>query len=402
MINLATLAVARDGVRSAVRPVLDRALPAVRPIVDRALGRFSAGIWPVVQSAVAAGLAWYAAMLVLGHDRPFVAAIAAVISVGAVAGQTMRRAAEWMLGVAVGLAVAGLVVAAIGTGPAQTGVMVGLAMSVALLIRGGIMFWTEVGVTAILVSGLDPTTQGVSPDRFVEALVGCGVALAVSAAFPSNPSLRVRKAARPVLGDLATVYRDVAAAFIGGDLELSQRALAEARQIDARVSQLLEELDGGYQIARYAPPRMRQLGPMSHYANTADHLDLAVRDTRVLARAAVTLVSEGRAAPGGAPGARPRCRGALRIPGQAGPAARRPPLRARGRPGGDLRSGDEQRRRDQRARRPDPGDRLRPPAGHRHGPVRSPRGAPRSLAPLGRSAYGKPYSEPRRSACRLL
>ena len=287
MVNLGTLTVARDGVLSAVGPVL-----------DRALGRFGAGIWPVVQSAVAAGLAWYAAMLVLGHERPFVAAIAAVISVGAVAGQTMRRAAEWMLGVAVGLAVAGLVVVAIGTGPAQTGVMVGLAMGVALLIRGGIMFWTEVGVTAILVSGLDPTTRGVSPDRFVEALVGCGVALAVSAAFPSNPSLRVRKAARPILGDLATVYRDVAAAFIGGDLGLSQRALAEARQIDARVSQLLEELDGGYQIARYAPPRRRQLGPMSHYANTADHLDLAVRDTRVLARAAVTLVSERRAAPG--------------------------------------------------------------------------------------------------------
>jgi uncharacterized membrane protein YccC len=287
MVNLGTLTVARDGVLSAVRPGL-----------DRALGRFSAGIWPVVQSAVAAGLAWYAAMLVLGHDRPFVAAIAAVISVGAVAGQTMRRAAEWMLGVAVGLAVAGLVILAIGTGPVQTGVMVGLAMGVALLIRGGIMFWTEVGVSAILVSGLDPTTQGVSPDRFVEALLGCGVALAVSVAFPSNPSLRVRKAARPILGDLATVYRDVAAAFIGGDLELSQRALSEARQIDARVSQLLEELDGGYQIARYAPPRMGQLGPINHYANTADHLDLAVRDTRVLARAAVTLVSEKRVAPG--------------------------------------------------------------------------------------------------------
>src|SRR3712207_2464668 len=188
MVNLGTLTVAKDGL-----------LSAVRPVVDRALGRFSAGIWPVVQSAVAAGFAWYAAMFVFGHDRAFVAAIAAVISVGAVAGQTMRRAAEWMLGVAVGLAVAGLVVAAIGTGPAQTGVMVGLAMGVALLIRGGIMFWTEVGVTAILVSGLDPTTRGVSPDRFVEALVGCGVALAVCAAFPSNPSLRVRKAARPVL-----------------------------------------------------------------------------------------------------------------------------------------------------------------------------------------------------------
>jgi len=287
MVNLGMVSVARDGVLSAVRPVL-----------DRALGRFSAGIWPVVQSALAAGLAWYATTLLLGDDRPFVAAIAAVISVGAVAGQTMRRAAEWMLGVAVGLAVAGLVVLAIGTGPVQTGVMVGLAMGVALLIRGGIMFWTEVGVSAILVSGLDPTTQGVSPDRFVEALLGCGVALAVTAVFPSNPSLRVKKATRPILGDLATVYRDVAAAFIGGDLELSQRALSEARQIDSRVSQLLEELDGGYQIARYAPPRRRHLGPMGYHANTAGHLDLAVRDTRVLARAAVTLVSEKRATPG--------------------------------------------------------------------------------------------------------
>lgn len=287
MVNLGMVSVARDGVLSAVRPVL-----------DRALGRFSAGIWPVVQSALAAGLAWYATTLLLGDDRPFVAAIAAVISVGAVAGQTMRRAAEWMLGVAVGLAVAGLVILAIGTGPVQTGVMVGLAMGVALLIRGGIMFWTEVGVSAILVSGLDPTTQGVSPDRFVEALLGCGVALAVTAVFPSNPSLRVKKAARPILGDLATVYRDVAAAFIGGDLELSQRALSEARQIDSRVSQLLEELDGGYQIARYAPPRRRHLGPMGYHANTAGHLDLAVRDTRVLARAAVTLVSEKRATPG--------------------------------------------------------------------------------------------------------
>src|SRR3712207_9085783 len=61
---------------------------------------------------------------------------------------------------------------AIGTGPIQTGVIVGLAMSVALLIRGGIMFWTEAGVSALLVAGLDPTTSGVSPDRFLEALIG--------------------------------------------------------------------------------------------------------------------------------------------------------------------------------------------------------------------------------------
>jgi uncharacterized membrane protein YgaE (UPF0421/DUF939 family) len=288
------LAVARQRGFTAVRD-------KVSANTERAFGRLRAGSWPVVQTAIAAALAWSAAVVVLGHDRPFVAAIAAVISVGAVAGQTMKRAAEWILGVAVGLTVADLIMMAIGTGPIQTGVMVGLAMFAALLIRGGIMFWTEAGVSAILVAGLDPTTSGVSPDRFLEALVGGGVALAVSMALPSNPSTRARQAARPVLEDLATALRDSAAALIGGDLELAERGLSEARRIDASLEQLREELDGGYQIARYSPSRRRHLGYLGYYAAAADQLDLAVRNTRVLARAAVTMVREKGAAPGQLP-----------------------------------------------------------------------------------------------------
>ena len=278
-----------------------RGFSAVRANTEGALGRLRVGIWPVVQTAAAAALAWSAAALVLGHDRPFVAAIAAVISVGAVAGQTLRRATEWILGVAVGLTVADLIMLAIGTGPVQTGVIVGLAMFAALVIRSGVMFVTEAGVSSVLVAGLDPTTYGVSPDRFLEALVGGGAALAVSATFPSNPSLRARQAARPVLEDLATALRDAAAALIGGNLDLAEGALSEARRIDALVVGLREELDGGYQIARFSPSRRRHLGYLGYYAAAADQLDLAVRDTRVLARAAVTLVREKGAAPGQLP-----------------------------------------------------------------------------------------------------
>ncbi len=265
---------------------------AARGEMERAFGRLRVGMWPAVQTAIAATLAWSAAALMLGHERPFVAAIAAVISIGAVAGQTLRRAAEWIFGVAVGLAVADLIMLAIGTGPVQTGIIVALAMAAALLIRSGIMFVTEAGVSAVLVANLDPTTYGVSPDRFLEALVGGGVALAVSAILPSNPSMCARQAARPVLEDLATALRDAAAALIGGDMELAQRALSEARRIDTRVAQLREELDGGYQIARFSPSRRRHLGHLGYYAVAADQLDLAVRNTRVLARAVVTMVRE--------------------------------------------------------------------------------------------------------------
>jgi hypothetical protein len=278
-----------------------RGFSAVRANTEGALGRLRVGSWPIVQTAVAATLAWSAAALVLGHDRPFVAAIAAVISVGAVAGQTLQRAAEWILGVAVGLTVADLIMLAIGTGPIQTGVIVGLAMFAALVIRSGVMFVTEAGVSAVLVAGLDPTTYGVSPDRFLEALVGGGAALAVSATFPSNPSLRARQAARPVLEDLATALRDAAAALIGGNLDLAEGALSEARRIDAPVARLREELDGGYQIARFSPSRRRHLGYLGYYAAAADQLDLAVRDTRVLARAALTLVREKGSTPGQLP-----------------------------------------------------------------------------------------------------
>ncbi|HSL01194.1 MAG TPA: hypothetical protein VK869_12735 [Rubrobacteraceae bacterium] len=67
------------------------------------------------------------------------------------------------------------------------------------------------------------------------------------------------------------------------------------------MAQLREELDDGYQIARYSPPRRRHLGHLGYYAAAADHLDLAVRNTRVLARAAVTMVREKGAAPGSSP-----------------------------------------------------------------------------------------------------
>jgi hypothetical protein len=123
----------------------------------------------------------------------------------------------------------------------------------------------------------------------------------VSAAFPSNPTTRARQAALPVLQDLATALRDAAAALIGGDLELAHGALSEARRIDARVAWLREELDGGYQIARLSPSRRRHLGHLAYYAAAADQLDLAVRDTRVLARAAVTMVRERGATPGQLP-----------------------------------------------------------------------------------------------------
>jgi hypothetical protein len=58
-----------------------------------------------------------------------------------------------------------------------------------------------------------------------------------------------------------------------------------------------EALDAGYDTVRLSPPRRRALGQLGLYATAADQLELAVRNVRVLARAAAAAVREGEPAP---------------------------------------------------------------------------------------------------------
>src|SRR5215212_9860828 len=262
-----------------------------------ASGRLGTGVWPILQTAVAASLAWFLASAVLGHDQPYFAAIAAVISTGVVVGQEGRRVLELVFGVACGLAVADLLVVLIGTGTVQIGVVVALAMAVAWLLGGGPALVSEAGVTALFTVMLDPSTSGWSPDRFVDALLGSGVALGVRAVFPSDPRHLVERAAHPIFEDLVSALEETAAALRGRDLGRAERALQKARDIDGRMDAFREAIDAGYDTARLSPARRRTLGQLGLYATAADQLDLAVRNVRVLARAALAMIREGEIAP---------------------------------------------------------------------------------------------------------
>ena len=54
--------------------------------------------WQIVQTAVAAIVAWFLAVLILGHERPAFAPIAAVISLGLAVGERSKRVVEFDLG----------------------------------------------------------------------------------------------------------------------------------------------------------------------------------------------------------------------------------------------------------------------------------------------------------------
>ena len=173
--------------------------------------RLRGRMWPILQTAAAAVGAWYLALALLGGNRPLFAPVAAVIALGATVGQRGQRAFELVGGVILGIAVADLIVAAIGTGPWQAGVMIVLAMGTAVALGGRELLVAEAAVSAILIATLPGAGSGFPPDRFLEALVGGGVALVASVLlFPPDPALLVGRALNRLFADLGRALGDVA------------------------------------------------------------------------------------------------------------------------------------------------------------------------------------------------
>jgi uncharacterized membrane protein YccC len=273
-------------------------LPSPRGRLRWSLLRLRQRLWPIVQTAVAAVAAWYLAELLLPDPTPVFASIAAVIALGTSMGQRAQRAAALIGGVVLGLTVADALLHVMGTGPLQIGLMVALAMAVAVLLGGHELLVGEAAVSALILVSLEQTGSGLSIERPLEALIGGAVALAAHGLlFPPNPGLLAGRAGQTVLADLGRGLADVSGALAGGDAGAGERALVSARAIDARVAELDEALAVGRETVRLAPPRRPARLELERYARSRDQLDFAVRDTRVLARHSLRYLRGGRPAP---------------------------------------------------------------------------------------------------------
>jgi uncharacterized membrane protein YgaE (UPF0421/DUF939 family) len=279
-------------------PMANISLRNTRP--RHALLRLRARAWPILQTALAVVGSWYLALLLLPTDRPVFASIAAVIAIGATYGQRRERAIELIGGVVLGIGLADLLVTAIGSGPLQLGVMVILAMSLAVALGGGPVLVTEAAVSAILLVVLEPSGAALPPTRLIEALVGGGVALAISAlAFPLNPVLLVSRSVHDVFGRLGRTLEQVSSALDERDEVRALAALEDARELDGYVRALDDALVLGRETARFSPGRRSSLGELNRYERSAPHIDLAVRNARMLTRHVLRFLRSGGSPPEG-------------------------------------------------------------------------------------------------------
>ena len=257
------------------------------------LTRLRAARWPILQTALTATAAWFVAEQLLGRDLPVFASIAAVICVGATEGRRGRRSFELVGGVVVGIAIGDLIVGLLGTGPAQLLLLVVLAMTAATLLRGGELAVTEAAVSAILIGTLE-RGDGLEGGRALEALVGGGIALVSNyLIFPPDPLLRANRAGQAVFAELGTALEAVATALEIGDVEAAERSLFRARELDRYVVELDAVLADARETARFSLARRRARPTLELFSRGAAHIDRAVRNVRVLARATVRHLRAG-------------------------------------------------------------------------------------------------------------
>jgi uncharacterized membrane protein YccC len=246
---------------------------------------------PILQTSVAASLAWLIATEVVGHSTPFFAPISAVITLGLTIGERRRRAVELAIGVSVGIAIADLLVSWIGSGTWQVGVVTGLAMLAATLVGGGTLLASQAGASAVLVATLQPP-EGFDFTRALDALVGSGTALVVgSLLLPVNPVRLVREALGPVVDRLVAVLLRIADALEQRDAAEADAALTAVGRLDVRYDQVATTLGAAGDAARISVGRRGMLGSLERYVVAEAEIGVAIEDVRALARGATRAIA---------------------------------------------------------------------------------------------------------------
>jgi uncharacterized membrane protein YgaE (UPF0421/DUF939 family) len=269
----------------------------LQPLIEEATSRVSMRsrwmrvrvAWrTMVQAAVAASLAWWVAIHVWGHTAPFFAPVSAIIAIGQSYRERGRRAAELVVGVSLGIAVADLLLSWLGTGVAQLGVVVFLGMGVGLFFGSSPLFVNQAAISAALVATILPPSGGITFARSVDALTGGAIALVVAALLlPTDPLRLLRGALAPVLEELAATLRDIAASLRASSLDDANASLQRARGIDELGNHFSAAVREGRDTARFSPARRGAVREIEVYGAAAARIDLAVRNVRVLARGAV-------------------------------------------------------------------------------------------------------------------
>jgi uncharacterized membrane protein YgaE (UPF0421/DUF939 family) len=237
---------------------------SLSPAVRGARQRVADAGWSIVQTPVAAGLAWYIAHTLLGHHQPFFAPTAAAVSLSKNSVLRGQRALQLMVGVVLGIGIGAAVRAAAGSTPGVSGsVTIGAAAAIALaaalvlgggLFEQGVLFVNQSVTSAILMIAVAGAATG--SERLSDALVGGGVTLVITViVFPAAPLPLIQHAVEEVFSALRDTLARLAELTGTREAASPEWARGAGQRIERQLAELQQARSTARQVAGLAPRR---------------------------------------------------------------------------------------------------------------------------------------------------
>jgi len=285
--------------------LIQRALTRIglRARLGSGVGRLRGSWWALGQSALGGAVAWESAVRLLGHQAPFFAAVAAVVCLSVSVVNRLRRVLELAIGVSIGVGLGDLFVHETGRGGWQLGVVVLMAMTVALLLDGGSLIVNQAALQAVFVATL-PTPAGGYVGRWLDALVGGAVALVIAFFLPGDPRGEMRRNVARVVTALADALHRATDAARRLDPDAAFAALEEARATQPVLDAWGDAVRAAEEISLLSPLRRHADPEIGAHRRSTPLVDRAVRNLRVALRRMVAAVEDDLARAGAAPAAR--------------------------------------------------------------------------------------------------
>lgn len=279
------------------QPRIERLGASLRLRARLGMRRVKGNFSQYMQVVIGAVVAYSFCLLVLGHQYPFLAAVAATVGTGVVTDRRLRRASEFGIGAILGVLAGELVVTIFGTGIWQMALVMFCGILLGALINSGPLFITQIGVQSIYVVTVPPALNAYPFDRTVDAAVGASVAILMSLIVPHDARKAPRDRASSLLDEISEILLATSRSLRKANTQAAEKALARARDTQTFVDDWRSSVNVSQEATRINARSRRYAAEVNRLARAAEYADRSMRMVRIVARRTVTLTQTGDARP---------------------------------------------------------------------------------------------------------
>ncbi len=219
--------------------------------------RVKGALVPNIQMAVFATVSWVLCRELLGHTMPIFAPIVTFVCMGFTRNRQPRKVVEVGLGASTGVLIGGLVANAWGFGWWQLFLLFVTTPLIGRFLDRSELVSFQAAINSVVVASmiaLGAAGGGGGPlDRWLNALVGAGVALVATAILPNNIITRPRRYVAFIIAEIAGTLRRLSKGLLDGDSEGIALLAGQLTSLRESLNDGRQALDSAMETAAISP-----------------------------------------------------------------------------------------------------------------------------------------------------